>query len=104
MVLTYYQIFFYLYPNYNRSSYKLKYIVCHYYFQYNVTKADTYNTIIDIIKEPYPSAKDRKYPYYHIYVKNFVIYYVVIDDEVEDFKIMEARRILYSKWDKRKLV
>lgn len=54
--------------------------------------------------EPYPSAKDRKNPYYRIYVKNFVIYYVVIDDEDNEFKIMEVRRILYSKRDKRKLI
>jgi plasmid stabilization system protein ParE len=54
--------------------------------------------------EPYPSAKDRKHPYYRIYVKNFVIYYVVIDDKADDFKIMEVRRILYSKRDKRNLL
>ena len=34
--------------------------------------------------EPYHSVKERKYPYYRIYVKNFVIYYVVIDDEGPD--------------------
>lgn len=44
--------------------------------------------------EPYPSAKERKYPYYRIYVKNFIIYYVVINDEDEEFHIMEVRRIL----------
>lgn len=46
--------------------------------------------------EPYHSLKERKYPYYRIYVKNFVIYYVVIDDEGPK-KIMEVRRFLYSK-------
>ena len=40
--------------------------------------------------EPYPSTKKRKYPYYRIYVKNYVVYYVVIDD------VMEVRRFLYS--------
>jgi plasmid stabilization system protein ParE len=54
--------------------------------------------------EPYPSMKDRKYTYYRIYVKNFIIYYVVIDDEDDEFKIMEVRRVLYNKRDKRKLV
>jgi plasmid stabilization system protein ParE len=54
--------------------------------------------------EPYPSVKDRKYLYYLIYVKNFIIYNVVIDDEDDEFKIMEVRRILYSKRDKRELV
>ena len=46
--------------------------------------------------EPYHSLKDRRYLYYRIYVKNFVIYYVVIDDEGDD-KIMEVRRFLYNK-------
>lgn len=32
-------------------------------------------------------------PYYRIYVKNYVIYYVVIDNGAN--KIMEVRRILY---------
>lgn len=54
--------------------------------------------------EPYSSSKDRKYPYYRIYVKNFIIYYVIIDDDDVEFKIMEVRRILYSKRDKRKLI
>ena len=40
--------------------------------------------------EPYDSAKKRKYPYYRIYVKNYVVYYVVIDD------VMEVRRSLYG--------
>lgn len=46
--------------------------------------------------EPYHSLKERKYPYYRIYVKNFVVYYVVIDDEGSE-KIMEVRRFLYNK-------
>lgn len=54
--------------------------------------------------EAYLSAKDRKYPYYRIYVKNFIIYYIVIDDEDDQFKIMEVRRILYSKRDVRNLI
>ncbi len=43
--------------------------------------------------EPYPSAKKRKYPYYRIYVRNYVIYYVVIGD------VMEVRRFLYGARD-----
>lgn len=39
---------------------------------------------------PYPSTKKRKYPYYPINVKNYTIFYVVIDH------VMEVRRILYS--------
>jgi plasmid stabilization system protein ParE len=54
--------------------------------------------------EPYPSVKDRKHPYYRIFVKNFEIYYVVIEDETDNSKIMEVRRILYNKRDIRKLI
>lgn len=43
--------------------------------------------------EPYHSAKSRLYPYYRIYVRNYVVYYVVIDD------IMEVRRFLYGARD-----
>ena len=43
--------------------------------------------------EPYQSTKNRDYPYYRIYVKNYVVYYVVIDD------VMEVRRLLYRSRD-----
>ena len=43
--------------------------------------------------EPYHSARKRTYPYYRIYVKNFFIYYVVIDN------VMEVRRIMYGARD-----
>lgn len=46
--------------------------------------------------EPYRSLKERRYPYYRIYIKNFVIYYVVIDDEGSE-KIMEVRHFLYNR-------
>ncbi|MCI8727256.1 MAG: type II toxin-antitoxin system RelE/ParE family toxin [Hungatella sp.] len=46
--------------------------------------------------ELYCSLKERRYPYYRIYVKNFVIYYVVIGDEGPR-KIMEVRRFLYNR-------
>lgn len=49
--------------------------------------------------EPYRSAHDRKYPYYRIYVKNYVVYYVIIDDEGAD-RIMEVRRLLYGRQDR----
>lgn len=53
--------------------------------------------------EPYHSLKERRYKYYRIYVKNFVVYYVVVDDEGSK-KIMEARRFLYNRQDSEKLV
>ena len=40
---------------------------------------------------PYQSSKIRNNPYYRINVRNFSIFYVVIDDT------MEVRRLLYSK-------
>jgi len=48
--------------------------------------------------EPYHSTKSRQYKYYRIYVKNYVIFYVVIDDEGEE-NIMEVRRFLYKGQD-----
>lgn len=41
--------------------------------------------------EPYHSDRDRRYPYYRIYVKNYIVFYVVIDD------VMEVRRIVYNR-------
>ena len=43
--------------------------------------------------EPYRSAKERRYPYYRIQVKNYTIFYVVIGDTIE------VRRIVYSRRD-----
>lgn len=42
--------------------------------------------------EPFPSKK-RDYPYYRIYIRNYVIYYVVIG------YVMEVRRFLYGARD-----
>ena len=53
--------------------------------------------------EPYHSKKERKYLYYKIYVKNYVVYYVVIDDEGRD-KIIEVRRMLYNRQDRENIV
>lgn len=48
--------------------------------------------------EPYHSSRERKYPYYRIQVKNYTIFYVVIDST------MEVRRIIYSRRDLQKLI
>lgn len=53
--------------------------------------------------EPFRSVKERQYKYYRIYVKNFVIYYVVIDD-IGSKKIMEVRRFFYNKQDREQLI
>lgn len=43
--------------------------------------------------EPVPSKKQRDYPYYRIYVGNYIIYYVVIPEGKE--RIMEVRRFTH---------
>ena len=45
--------------------------------------------------EEYHSRKERKYPYYRIYVKNYVVFYVVLPEG--DHRVMEVRRFLYGK-------
>ena len=45
--------------------------------------------------EPYISVRERRYSYYRMYVDNYIIYYVVIDDDPNDL-IMEVRRFLYN--------
>ena len=48
--------------------------------------------------EPFYSAKETKYPYYKISVRNFTVFYVVIDN------VMEVRRILYNRRDFNNLI
>ncbi len=45
--------------------------------------------------ESYHSIRERRYVYYRIYVDNYIIYYVVIDDNPNDL-VMEVRRFLYN--------
>ncbi|MBQ7250271.1 MAG: type II toxin-antitoxin system RelE/ParE family toxin [Bacilli bacterium] len=51
--------------------------------------------------EPYRSRKNRQYPYYRIYVKNFVVCYVVLPGCP---KTMEMRRFLYSGRNRQTIV
>lgn len=48
--------------------------------------------------EPYPSTREREHLYYAIPVRNFLIFYVVIDST------MEVRRILYGRRNLQKLI
>lgn len=48
--------------------------------------------------EPYPSSKIRITPYYRIYVKNFIVFYVVLIENGK--KIMEVRRFLYKRQER----
>lgn len=53
--------------------------------------------------EHFHSQKERRYPYYRIYVKNYTIYYVVIPNGRQK-KTMEVRRILHNLQDRDKNV
>ena len=53
--------------------------------------------------EPYHSVRERKYTYYRIYVDNYTVYYVVIDDDPKD-PVMEVRRFLYNGQNKDELM
>lgn len=44
--------------------------------------------------EPVPSKKKRDYPYYRIYIGNYIVYYVVIPEN--DKRIMEVRRFTHT--------
>ena len=101
------------------ENYRLRYLPLFYddvsrvmsYIKYELSNPKAANDLIDEVEyailqrlpacesfEPYRSRRERKYPYYRIYVKNYVVYYVVIDDEGKD-KIMEVRRLLYNRQD-----
>ena len=53
--------------------------------------------------EQYPSLLEREYPYYRIYVDNFIVFYVVVDDG-SGCKTMEVRRFLYKGRDRDNIV
>ena len=52
--------------------------------------------------EPYHSKYEHRYPYYRIYVGNYIIYYVVIDLESE--RIMQLSRFLHVRQNRRTIV
>lgn len=49
--------------------------------------------------EPYPTVRKHPDPYFAIYVKNYVIYYVVLEH-----RVMEIRRFLYKGRDRQRLL
>jgi plasmid stabilization system protein ParE len=63
-----------------------------------IEKAITDRLSFPLSFEPFQSAKKRKNQYYRIYVDNYTIYYVVIDN------VMEVRRILYGKRDANQII
>lgn len=53
--------------------------------------------------EQYHSQKERRYPYYRIYVGNYIVYYVVIKESDEQ-SVMEVRRFLYRGRNREQIV
>ncbi len=106
------------------SKYKLRYLPLFYedlnekveYIAYEKLNPDAALRLIDNVEaailerlpyaesfEQYPSLFERKYPYYRIYVSNFIVFYVVID-EGEEQKTMEVRRLLYVGQDRDSMI
>ena len=52
--------------------------------------------------EPVKTYRKRKDVYYRIYVRNYIIYYVVLEENGR--RIMEIRRFLHSREDRDKKV
>jgi len=107
----------------DNTNYQLRYLPLFYedlnnvsmYIKNELQNSKAANDLIDAIEksilervpicesfEPYKSRRERKYPYYRIYVKNYVVYYVVIPDV--SCKIMEVRRLLYNRQDRDNIV
>ncbi len=63
-----------------------------------IEKAITDRLSFPLSFEPFQSTKKRKNQYYRIYIDNYTIYYVVIDN------VMEVRRILYGKRDANQII
>lgn len=101
------------------ESYELRYLPLFYeefdervsYIAFNLENPGAANNLVDEVEsailkrleegpdifEPVPSRKDRV-PYYRIYVKNYIIYYVVLEEQRK--KIMEVRRFLHTLEDR----
>ena len=101
------------------KKYNIKYLPSFYrdldaitdYIKYELQNEVAANRLVDeienkIIKrlqnpesfEKFQTRRKRLNTYYRIYVKNYTIFYVVIDN------IMEVRRIIYSKRNFEKLI
>ncbi len=106
------------------SKYELRYLPMFFddlektafYISYELRNPQAADDLVDVVEkaildrlpiceefEIYKSLKERRYNYYRIYVKNYVIFYVVIDDD-PTHKIMEVRRFLYKGRDRRVLI
>lgn len=101
------------------DSYELRYLPLFYeefdkrgsYIAFNLENPSAANNLMDDVEsailkrleegpetfESVPSRKDRV-PYYRIYVKNYIIYYVILKENGK--KIMEIRRFLHTLEDR----
>ncbi len=52
--------------------------------------------------EPYPSKRQRMYPYYRIFVKDYTVYYVVI--HTAQGSVMEVRRLLNNRQNRENIL
>ncbi|XCP86869.1 type II toxin-antitoxin system RelE/ParE family toxin [Roseburia hominis] len=106
------------------KKYRLNYLPLFYedlddkvsYITYKLKNPQAANALLDKVEkaiherlpvaesfEPYESIKERKYKYYRIYVDNYTIFYVVIDDNPADL-IMEVRRFLYNGQNYKRII
>lgn len=102
-----------------QKQYKLSYLPLFYqdledavlYIAYELQNPDAAQRLADQVErailkrlenpesfEKYPSKHERQYPYYRIYVGNYIVFYVVIDD------VMEVRRFLYKKRNVKEII
>ncbi len=97
------------------EKYELRYLPLFYeeldrdtsYIAFKLGNPDAANNLLDVVADAIlqcledgpeivatvPSKKDRKYPYYRIYVNEYIVYYVVLEENGK--KIMEVRRFLH---------
>jgi len=82
------------------------------YIAYELGNQDVANRLLDDVEtailkrledgpelfEEVPAVKERHSKYFRIYVRNYVIYYTVIDED--DSRIMEVRRFLHAREDR----
>ena len=102
------------------DSYELRYLTLFYeeldhdvsYIAFTLENPDAANKLMDDVEkailkrldegpeifERVPSHKDRLHPYYRIYVKDYIIYYVILEENGK--KIMEVRRFLHTLEDR----
>ena len=103
----------------NDKRYSLRYLplferdlaAVRHYIEYNLHNpsaalrliTDTEDAIIKRLSNPLSfapirSTRNRKHQYYPIYIRNYTVLYVVIDD------VMEVRRFVYGRRDLTKLI